>query len=103
MNATCQHCDSTFRDVDRNEDGSPAIESTKCAHPDCQVYLCGAFCQQLSMLCDACGQRFCLAHGDIVFDGAQYCAPCFLAMRQAVLEDSGCTVEEVSAYLRVVA
>jgi hypothetical protein len=75
MTATCTHCDTTFRNVDRNEDGSPAIESTRCAHPGCEIYLCRARCEHLSFQCDGCGKRFCESHG-LNFGGATFCIAC---------------------------
>src|SRR5258706_10309679 len=59
MTATCPLCESTFGNVDRNEDGSPAIEITRCAHPGCAVYLCRAGCEHLSFQCEGCRKRFC--------------------------------------------
>lgn len=75
MTATCTHCDTTFRNVDHNEDGSPYIESTRCAHPGCEVYLCKAGCEHLSFACDGCGLRFCEAHG-LNFAGQRFCIAC---------------------------
>lgn len=69
MTATCTHCDTTFPHVDCNEDGSPYIEAIRCASPGCEVYLCGATCQELSFACDACGLRFCLSHLILIPDG----------------------------------
>jgi hypothetical protein len=65
MTATCTNCESIFRNVDRNEDGSPAIEQERCARPGCEVYLCRAGCEHLSFRCDGCGlslgaDRFCI-------------------------------------------
>lgn len=57
MTATCTYCDSTFH-VDRNEDGSPAIETTRCSHPGCAVYLCQAGCEHLSFFCEGCRSRW---------------------------------------------
>ena len=79
MTATCTHCDTTFHHVDQNEDGSPYIESIRCAHPGCEVYLCGAVCQELSFECEACRKRFCGEH-KIVLDGEAYCLGCALAV-----------------------
>jgi hypothetical protein len=75
MTATCTYCESTFRNVDRNEDGSPAIENTRCAHPGCEVYLCRAGCQHLSFECDGCRSRFCGEH-KVTFDGHPFCLGC---------------------------
>jgi hypothetical protein len=85
MTATCTNCESIFRNVDRNEDGSPAIETSRCALPGCEVYLCHAGCRHLSFTCDACGRRFCDAHLVQVPDGEENrpldccaaCAACF--------------------------
>jgi hypothetical protein len=71
MNATCTHCKSIFRNVDRNDDGSPYIETTRCAYRGCEVYLCRAGCEHLSFACEACGQRFCDRHLVQVPDGEE--------------------------------
>lgn len=60
MTSTGTNCETTFRHVDRNEDGSPAIESTPSAHPGCAVYPCQAGCEHLSFRCEPCNKRFCL-------------------------------------------
>ena len=78
MTATCTHCESTFRNVDRNEDGSPAIESTRCTYPGCEVYLCRAGCEHLSFQCEGCSKRFCSEH-KVTFDGFQVCLACAIA------------------------
>jgi hypothetical protein len=75
MTGTCPHCAPVFRNVDRNEDGSPAIETTRCAHPRCEVYLCHAGCQHLSFTCDSCGRRFCSDH-KVKVDELPYCLRC---------------------------
>src|ERR1019366_7273774 len=75
MTDTCTHCYTTFHYVDQNEDGSPVIESTRCAHPGCEIYLCRAGCEHLSFQCDACGKRFCESHG-LNFGGATFCIAC---------------------------
>ena len=75
MTATCTNCDSTFRNVDRNEDGSPAIEKERCARPGCEVYLCRAGCEHLSFRCDGCGLRFCEAHG-LSLGADRFCIGC---------------------------
>lgn len=75
MTATCTNCETTFRHVDRNEDGSPYIEATRCAHPGCEIYLCKAGCEHLSFACDGCGLRFCEAHG-LNFGGNRLCIAC---------------------------
>jgi hypothetical protein len=75
MTATCTHCDTTFYHVDRDEDGAPYIEATRCAHAGCEVYLCKAGCEHLSFACDGCGLRFCETHG-LNFAGARLCVTC---------------------------
>src|SRR4051812_9664165 len=75
MDATCTTCSTTFRHVDRDEDGSPYIETTRCAHPGCEVYLCKAGCEHLSFTCDACDKRVCQAHG-LAFRHERLCIAC---------------------------
>jgi hypothetical protein len=75
MTATCTNCESIFRNVDRNEDGSPAIENKRCAHPGCEVYLCHAGCLHLSFFCEGCRSRFCGEH-KVSLDGLELCADC---------------------------
>lgn len=78
--ARCPHCQTVFHGVDANEDGSPYLEATKCATPTCDVYLCGATCQELSFSCDGCGRRHCNEHLILVPDGTdkplKCCAVC---------------------------
>jgi hypothetical protein len=99
----CPTCNSVFRGSDRNEDGSPYIESTRCAHPGCGIYLCGAGCQELSSRCDGCRQRFCTEHMLFTIDGECYCTACSLELRRAMLAETGCTLEEMVAWERMVA
>jgi hypothetical protein len=87
MTATCTNCDSILRNVDRNEDGSPAIECVRCAHPGCEIYLCKAGCQHLSFECHGCGQRFCEGHG-LNFGGYRMCITC--AAEGLALEEPEC-------------
>jgi hypothetical protein len=75
MTVTCTHCDTTFLGVDCNEDGAPAIESVRCAHPGCEIYLCKAGCEHLSLECDACRKRVCEVHG-LSFGGDRLCIAC---------------------------
>jgi hypothetical protein len=75
MTATCANCESIFRNADRNEDGSPVIENTRCGHPGCEVYLCHAGCEHLSFTCEDCGRRFCSEH-KVALDGLAYCLVC---------------------------
>jgi len=82
MTATCTQCETTFRSVDRNEDGSPVIERERCAHPGCAVSLCLTGGEHLSFTCYACRRRFCADH-KVALDGVAYCL--------------GCAVEEVES------
>jgi hypothetical protein len=97
MTATCTHCESTFRNVDRNEDGSPAIETTRCAHPGCEVYLCHAGCQHLSFTCDACGRRFCSEH-KIVLDELSYCPECAVEAVEGQEPECECHQSDVDLF-----
>jgi hypothetical protein len=87
MIATCAHCETIFGNVDRNEDGSPAIENTRCAHPGCEVYLCHAGCEHLSFTCEGCGRRFCSDHG-LNFGGERFCIAC--SSEAVENQESGC-------------
>ena len=78
MTATCSHCESLFQHVDRDEDGSPAIESARCSQPGCEVYLCGAGCMELSFQCEGCDKRFCGEH-KLTLDGFPFCLACVIA------------------------
>ena len=78
MTATCNRCESTFRHVDRKEDGSPAIKSTGCSQPECEVYLCGAGCMELSFQCEGCSKRFCCEH-KLTLDRFPFCLACAVA------------------------
>jgi hypothetical protein len=75
MTGMCKHCNSAFHNVDRNDDGSPYLDATHCALPDCEVYLCHAGCEHLSFTCDACGRRFCSEH-KVTLGGLPYCLGC---------------------------
>jgi hypothetical protein len=71
MNATCSHCESTFQDVDRNEDGSPAIEDVRAgvAVEHGSDFLTGRIAALRASLAGACeahglnvaGDRLCIA------------------------------------------
>jgi len=74
--------------VDRNEDGSPAIENTRCAQPGCEVYLCRAGCLELSFQCESCDQRFCVEHR-MMLDGMAFCVTCAVAVTED--EEPECT------------
>jgi hypothetical protein len=90
-------CDSTFHNVDRNEDGSPAIESQRCARPSCEVYLCRAGCEHLSFVCDGCGLRFCDEHKV----GDNLCLGCALTGAELEAEEhavfGSCTCRQTDA------
>jgi hypothetical protein len=75
MAATCTNCESIFCRVHRDEDGPPHIDSTRCAHSGCEVYLCKAGCEHLSFECNACCQRFCEGHL-LNFAGQHFCIAC---------------------------
>jgi hypothetical protein len=79
MTAVCPNCETIFSGVDRNEDGSPAIETERCAHPGCAVYLCQASCEHLSYFCEGCRSRFCGEH-KVSLDGMGLCAVCAMAV-----------------------
>ncbi len=74
MTTRCANCGSRFANCDRDEDGYPYIEATRCQHPGCETWLCRAGCTELSFTC-ACGQRFCESHG-LTFDGERLCFAC---------------------------
>jgi hypothetical protein len=97
MTATCTHCESVFRNVDRNEDGSPAIESTRCAHPGCEVYLCRAGCEHLTFTCGACGRRFCSEHG-LNFGGERFCIACAVEVVESQEPECECRQTDVDLF-----
>jgi hypothetical protein len=97
MTATCTHCESTFRNVDRNEDGSPAIENTRCANPGCDVYLCRAGCEHFSFQCEGCHKRFCSEH-KVTFDGFQFCPACAIAEVEAHEPECDCRQTDVDLF-----
>ena len=86
--ARCPACDSVFYGCDRNEDGSPYFETTRCAAPGCEVRLCGSTCQELSFACDACGHRFCLSHLFLIPDGTdrplKCCPECAACCKETI-------------------
>jgi hypothetical protein len=97
MTAICTHCESIFRNVDRNEDGSPAIQSTRCAHPGCEVYLCRAGCEHLSFTCDACGRRFCSDH-IVALSGLPYCVGCAVEAVESQEPECECRQTDVDLF-----
>jgi hypothetical protein len=97
MTANCTNCDSTFRGADRNEDGSPYLETTPCPHPGCEVCLCQAGCEHLSFNCDACGQRFCAEH-KVVFDALRYCLGCAVEAVECPEPECQCSQTDVDMF-----
>ena len=97
MNAFCATCSSTFCHVDRNEDGSPAIESTRCSHPGCEVYLCRAGCEHLSFTCEGCGQRFCSAH-QVTIDELTLCLGCAVEAVESQEPECECSQTDVDLF-----
>jgi hypothetical protein len=97
MTATCTNCDSTFRGVDRNEDGSSYIETTRCAHPGCEVYLCRAGCEHLSFFCEGCRARFCGEH-KLTLDGIELCAECALRLLEDQEPECECVQTDVDLF-----
>jgi hypothetical protein len=97
MTATCTHCESKFTNVDRNEDGSPAIETTRCAHPGCEVYLCHAGCEHLSFACDACGRRFCSEH-KVTLDELPYSLGCAVEAVESQEPECECQQSDVDRF-----
>jgi hypothetical protein len=97
MTATCNHCETVFRDVDRNEDGSPAIDNVRCAHTGCEVHLCHAGCEHLSFTCYACSRRFCSEH-KIVLDGLPYCLGCAVEAVESQEPDCECQQTDVDRF-----
>jgi hypothetical protein len=88
MDATCTTCLTTFRNVDRDEDGAPYIETTRCTHPGCETRLCKAGCEHLSFKCDSCNHLVCESHG-LTFGGERLCVTCAaegLAMQEPECE-----------------
>jgi hypothetical protein len=97
MTATCTHCGSTLFGVDRNEDGSPAIEITRCTHPECEVYLCQAGCAHLSFFCEGCRARFCGEH-KVNLDGMELCAECAMAMVEDQEPECECSQSDADLF-----
>jgi hypothetical protein len=96
MNATCTNCETTFYQVERNEDGSPYLETTRCAHASCEVYLCRAGCEHLSFVCDGCGERVCNDHRVDV--GDQLCPSCALEVMENGEPECTCTRTDVDLF-----
>jgi hypothetical protein len=96
MITKCTNCESIFRNVDHNEDGSTSIESERCCHPGCEVYLCHAGCLHLSFICEGCRSRFCGEH-KVSLDGLELCADC--AMRVVEDQEPECECSQSDADL----
>jgi hypothetical protein len=97
MTATCPSCDTTFLGVDRNEDGSPYLETTRCAHPGCEVYLCGAGCEHLSFFCEGCRSRFCGEH-KVTLDGLELCADCAIRLVEDQEPECECSPSDADLF-----
>ena len=97
MIASSANCESAFLKVDRNEDVSPAIETTRCAHPGCKIYLCNAGCEHFSFQCDACGRRFCDAHR-VMLSGLPHCLRCAVAAVESHEPECECTQTDVDLF-----
>jgi hypothetical protein len=97
MTATCSNCCNTFRGVDRNEDGSPYIETTRCAHPGCEVYLCHADCEHLSFFCEGCRSRFCGEH-KVTLDGLELCADCAIRLVEDQEPECECSSSDADLF-----
>jgi hypothetical protein len=99
MTATCPNCETTFRAVDRNEDGSAAIENERCAHPGCEVYLCRAGCEHLSFRCEGCHRRFCSAH-KVTIDELALCMECAVEAVESQEPECECAQTDVDLFDR---
>lgn len=60
MKFTCPTCNTSYRNIDRDEDGIAQTPTIKCADPNCPTLLC-PYCASFS--CAGCGQTFCVDHG----------------------------------------
>ena len=95
MTATSTRGETTLRDVDRNEDGSPAIEITRCAHPGSAVDHAG--CEHLSFQCEGCRRRFCSKH-QVTLDGLPYCIACAVAVVESQEPECECRQTDVDLF-----
>ena len=93
MTATCTNCETTFENVDRNEDGSPCIENEQCAQGGCDVYLCKEGCAALSFACEDCRKSFCAEHR-ITLDGLTFCPVCAIAYVEAQEPECECRMTD---------
>jgi hypothetical protein len=97
MTATCTNCESIFRNVDCNEDGSPALENERCCHPGCEVDLCHAGCEHLSFFCESCRSRFCGEH-KVSLDRMELCASCAIAVVEDQEPECGCSQSDADMF-----
>jgi hypothetical protein len=95
--AECPACNSVFHGCDRNEDGSPYIEATRCAHPGCEVYLCRAGCEHLSFFCEGCRARCCGEH-KLTLDGLELCTECALQLLEDQEPECECTQTDADVF-----
>lgn len=97
MNATCTTCSTTFRNVDRDEDGRGYIESTRCAAPGCESRLCKSGCEHLSFACEGCRKRFCESH-KVALDGMAWCLACAIVWAEQDEPECGCRQTDVDLF-----
>jgi hypothetical protein len=95
--AECPACNSVFYGLDRNEDGSPFIETRRCAHPGCEVYLCRAGCEHLSFFCEGCRSRFCGEH-KVTLDGLELCADCAIRLVEDQEPECECSPSDADLF-----
>jgi hypothetical protein len=95
--AECPTCNSVFHHCDRNEDGSPYLETTRCAHPGCEVYLCHAGCEHLSFFCEGCRSRFCGEH-KVALDGLELCADCAIRLVEDQEPECECSPSDADLF-----
>jgi hypothetical protein len=97
MTAICANCESIFHGVDQSEDGSPSLETTRCAHPGCEAYLCQAGCKHLSFFCEGCRSRFCGEH-KVSLDGFELCADCAIRVVEDQEPDCECNQSDADLF-----
>ena len=97
MIATRPYCETTFFQVDRNDDGSPYFENTRCAHPSCEVFLCGVGCEHISFVCDGCGRRFCSDH-QVAIDELALCLGCAAEAVESQEPECQCSPTDVDLF-----
>lgn len=98
--AECPTCNTTFHNLDRDEDGRPEIPDTKpCNSPGCEARFCSAACEHLTFSCEGCGKRFCLEHK--VDLGELYCGPCALDAVESWEPECTCQQTDVDLFSAV--